>query len=80
MRFRIGPGVRVGAVVTAVEPDGPAAEADIRAGDVILEAGRREITSVADLRRAVSALPRDKGILLLLDRQGGTFYAVVTPR
>jgi serine protease Do len=80
MRYRIAPGIRDGAVVTAVTPDGPAAEADIRAGDVILEAGRREITSVADLRRAVSASPRDKGILLLLDRQGSTFYAVVTPR
>jgi serine protease Do len=78
-RYRIGGRVRRGAVVTAVEPGGPAAEAEIREGDVILEANRKAVGSAADLRSALG----DAGgrrILLLVHRRGNSFYALVTPR
>jgi len=43
-----------GVVVTAVDPDGPAAEHGLRSGDVILEVGGKSIASAADLRSALS--------------------------
>jgi serine protease Do len=43
-----------GVVITAVDPDGPAAEHGLQSGDVILDVGGKSIASVADLRSALS--------------------------
>ncbi len=43
-----------GLVITGVDPDGPAAEHGLKTGDVILEVGGKSISSVADLRSALS--------------------------
>jgi serine protease Do len=43
-----------GVVVTAVEPDGPAAEHGLQSGDVILDVGGKSVGSAADLRNALS--------------------------
>jgi len=48
-----------GIVVTAVDPDGPAAEHGIRSGDVILDVGGKGVTDVNDLRQALSAAKTD---------------------
>ncbi len=44
----------VGLVVTAVDPDGDAAERGVQAGDVILAVNAKEVKSTADLEKAVS--------------------------
>jgi serine protease Do len=43
-----------GVVVTAVDPDGPAAEHGLQSGDVILDVGGKSVSSVADLRSALA--------------------------
>jgi serine protease Do len=43
-----------GVVITAVDPDGPAAEHGLQSGDVILDVGGKSVGSVSDLRTALA--------------------------
>lgn len=43
-----------GVVVTAVEPDGPAAEHGFQSGDVILDVGGKSVGNVSDVRKALT--------------------------
>jgi len=43
-----------GVVITAVDPDGPAAEHGLQSGDVILDVAGQSVGSVSDLRTALS--------------------------
>jgi serine protease Do len=43
-----------GVIVMGVEPDGPAAEHGFQTGDVILDVGGKAVTTVPDLRRALT--------------------------
>ena len=43
-----------GVVVTAVDPDGPAAEQGIRAGDIILDVGGKAVGNAHELRQALN--------------------------
>jgi serine protease Do len=43
-----------GVVVTAVDPDGPAAEHGIKSGDVILEVAGKSVANIGELRSALS--------------------------
>jgi serine protease Do len=58
-----------GVIVTEVAPGGPAAEAGIRRGDIIIELDRRNIDSVRDLANVLSD-SKDKKRLLVLVRRG----------
>src|SRR5580765_1246736 len=62
-----------GLVVTDVDQDGPAAEAGISRGDVILEINRKAVNSVADVKSVLDSAG-DKPILLLISRRGQTIY------
>jgi len=62
-----------GLVVTDVDQDGPAAEAGISRGDVILEINRKAVNSVADVKSVLDS-GGDKPILLLISRHGQTIY------
>jgi serine protease Do len=79
-QYRLGKRVKEGAVVTQVDPDGPAAEAGIREGDVIMEADRRKVASAADLDQAVAEEGKDGKVLLLVNRRGDTFFAMARLR
>lgn len=68
-----------GLVVTSVEQDGPAAEAGIAQGDVILEVNRRPVSSVDDVRSALDAAA-NRTALLLISRRGQTVYVPVKPQ
>ncbi|MGH6702885.1 MAG: Do family serine endopeptidase [Bradyrhizobium sp.] len=48
-----------GVVVTAVDPDGPAAEHGFKEGDVILNVGGKSVSSVRDVRTALTAAKED---------------------
>jgi serine protease Do len=67
-----------GLVVEDVNPDGRAADAGIRSGDVIVQVNRATVQSVDDLR---SALRRsgDKPVLLLINREGRDLFVTVRP-
>lgn len=61
-----------GLVVTNVDPEGPAAEKGIAAGDVITEASQQPVTSVADLQARIDEA-REAGrrsVLMLIRRAG----------
>src|SRR6478609_9553079 len=49
-----------GVVVTAIDPDGPAAEHGFRTGDIILNVAGKSVSSVADVRTALDAA-KDSG-------------------
>jgi serine protease Do len=64
-----------GVVITDVDPLGSASRAGLQRGDVIIEANRKEIASLGDLKQA---LAQDEAQALLLVRRGsGTFYIAI---
>ncbi|MEP6946118.1 MAG: Do family serine endopeptidase [Acidobacteriota bacterium] len=67
-----------GLVVTDIDPNGPAAEAGLARGDVILEVNRKAVNSVADVKGALDS-SGTKPILLLMNRRGQTIYVTVKP-
>lgn len=67
-----------GLVVRDVDPDGRAADAGIRPGDIIQEVNRRPVDSVEALRNAVRQ-PGDKPVLLLINREGTDLFVTVKP-
>ena len=48
-----------GLVITAVDPDGPAAEHGLNSGDVILDVGGKSVSSASELRHALSEAKSD---------------------
>ncbi|MCB1376768.1 MAG: Do family serine endopeptidase [Alphaproteobacteria bacterium] len=61
-----------GAVITEVAAEGPAAEKQLKPGDVITEAGEREVAGAADVKtRAEEAEKAGKSSVLLLVAKGG---------
>jgi serine protease Do len=77
-QLKLQPGTR-GVIVTRVDPDSAAAEGGLQRGDVIQEANHKPVTTPEQFRAAV----REAGnqpLLLLVNRQGTTAYAVITPR
>jgi Do/DeqQ family serine protease len=67
-----------GLVVEDVDPDGRAADAGIRPGDVIQEVNRQPVKSIEDLRSAVRR-STDKPALLLINRNGNDVFVTVKP-
>ena len=67
-----------GLVITEIDPVGPAAEAGLARGDVIMEINKQPVSSVDDVKAALSKAG-DKPILLLIGRQGRTLVLTVRP-
>jgi serine protease Do len=69
-----------GVVVTAVEPDGPAAEQGFRIGNVILEAGGKPVANAGDVRKALSeAESQGKHQILMRVKMGDATRFVALP-
>ncbi len=66
-----------GALVTDV-PDGPAQEAGVLAGDLILSFDGQEVTDTRDLVRQVGNAPVGKAVRLVVLRDGQTMTMLVT--
>ncbi|MCS7242448.1 DegQ family serine endoprotease [Candidatus Caldatribacterium sp.] len=63
-----------GVVIVSVQAGGPADEAGLRPGDVILEVNRKEIASLADWESALAQVRPGDTVLLLIDRGGRTYF------
>ena len=57
---------------------GPAAEAGIRPGDVILQVAQQQIANAADLQKLAAVLPAGQPIPVLVRRGEGSFYLVLS--
>jgi serine protease Do len=68
-----------GVVVTEVDPDGPAAEAGLRRGDVIAEVNRRPVHNAAQYEKAVKASGKGKSVLFLVRRGDNTIFLAIRP-
>lgn len=67
-----------GLMVVAVENGKPAAEADIRTGDVILSANLQPVNAASELSRIVEEDGKSRGaVLLQVMRRGQTFFRTV---
>jgi serine protease Do len=67
-----------GAVVVGVEPDGPAADAGLRKGMLIVKVDKKAVDSATALRDQLKHASFDKGALFQVRTpQGGTDYLVV---
>jgi serine protease Do len=71
-----------GLVVMDVNQGAPADEAEVRPGDVILEANQEPVASMADLERIVERKGSGKGVILLLIKRNkqSLFRAVPIPK
>ncbi|MEO8302211.1 MAG: PDZ domain-containing protein, partial [Rhizomicrobium sp.] len=74
-KFKIGAGVQ-GVVVTSVEGGSPAAEKNLRSGDVIVEVGGQAVKTPDDVSKRVDADAKagKKSALLLVNRDGDLQY------
>ena len=68
-----------GVVITAVDPDGPAAEHGLKAGDVILDVGGKSVGTVSDLRSALSQAKSGgkKDVLMRVKTADSTHFIAV---
>lgn len=68
-----------GLVVTAIDPYGPAADAEIQPGDVIEQVNQQPVRTVAELRDAVQR-PGSAPVLLLVNHRGTTIFLTIKTR
>jgi serine protease Do len=71
------PEVEHGLAVSEVAPESAAAKAGLQEGDVILQAGKRNISSMDELRSAWSAAKKDQGLLLKIRRGDSSLFTVL---
>jgi serine protease Do len=76
----LGVQARAGVVVTAVKPGGPAAEAGIRPGDVIVQANRKPVRTLDELYAALNAGKSGDPTLLQIQRKDASRFVAVPPR
>ncbi len=66
-----------GVVVTGITPNSPADESGLRPGDVIGEVNRRPVHNVRDYQAAVAAVGDEHHLLLLVRREGQSFFVAL---
>lgn len=73
-------GIENGVVVTSTDPDGPAAGAGIREGDVIVSLNRQRVDDVASLEALLEDIPTGQAVPILVQREATpTFLALTLP-
>jgi serine protease Do len=71
------PSGRTGAMITDVDPDGPAAQSGVRERDVILQVNRKAVSNAAEAARELQAVASGHLAQILLWRADGTGGAEV---
>jgi len=63
-----------GVVITDIIPGSPAEDMGLKTGDIILEANRKEVSSISDWENIISKLAPGDTLLLLIFRSNRTYY------
>ena len=71
-------GIDYGVLIADVDPQGAAAEAGIRPGDVLLSFNRVQIDSMDELDEIVSTAPADEAIPVLVQRDSAPMFLALT--
>ena len=71
------PSGRAGALVSDVDPDGPAAASGLRAGDVILSVNRKPVANAADAAKELQAVASGRLAQILLWRADAEVFVTV---
>jgi len=66
-----------GVIVTAINSEGPAADANLRVGDVIIEVDGKDVKSVQSFRELTGQVKKDKILRLLVQRGPNLFYTTI---
>jgi len=66
-----------GVIVTDVREDGPAARANIKKGDIILQINRDRVTTVEELATQLRDVEKGDTILLLIKKKTGYIYSSI---
>ena len=66
-----------GVVVVLITPGGPAEEAGLRAGDVILQINRTDVSSVEEFKAVLTKVEPGDTAILLISRAGRTLFVPV---
>lgn len=69
-----------GVLITDMDPDGAAAEAGLRPGDIIVSVNRRKVDSVAEYRRIIAEGAKRGSAVLLVKRGSASSYFVLKTR
>ena len=77
MARELGLKVNEGVLVRDVVEGGRAAEAGIRAGDVIVEVDRRPVRTVEDFKARLDKKAKDAPVVMLVNRDGQTMYVAI---
>jgi serine protease Do len=64
-----------GVLISDVDPDSPAGEANLQRGDLIVEANRQAVTNVDELRDALAK--SEDSVLLLIKRKDASLFVVL---
>jgi serine protease Do len=77
-KYKLADGVK-GVVITDVDPDSPAGENDVRAGDVIVQVQNDAVTTPDEVSRHIEADVKSgrKAVLLLVNRDGQLAYVAI---
>ncbi len=70
-------GISGGVYVAELDPTGPAAEAGIQQGDVIVEVNRHKVKNLGDFNRVISHIRRGAYITMLVKRRFGSLYVAM---
>jgi serine protease Do len=76
-QFEVPKGIEDGVAVAGVAPGGRADRAGLEQGDIILEANREDLESVQELRTILEKAKEGQNILLLISRQGNSFFTTI---
>ena len=66
-----------GVVVVLVTPGGPAEEAGLRVGDIILQVNRTDVSSVEEFKTVLANVEPGDTVILLISRAGRTLFVPV---
>jgi serine protease Do len=67
-----------GVLITRIDPEGPAAEANLRVGDLVIEADGKEVATVKEFEELVGKMKSGKVLRLLIQRRATLLYTTVT--